>query len=91
MTLHSVGPADMAEDEQVIGRGYKLNAAYILAVAPCAVAYWTADLKWTVAISAAIIIGQLHESGGRLYDMCIRLRRANLLLRDLRTQRELIS
>jgi len=80
MTLHTVGPEDMAADEQVIGRGYQLTMGSLYAAIPFGVAYF-ADIKWVIAASAAILILQSHESGGRLHDLCIRLRRTNLLLR----------
>jgi hypothetical protein len=71
----------MAEDERVIGKGYQLTVGQFYALVPFGVAYF-ADVKWVVAASAAILIALTHESGGRLHDLCIRLRRTNLLLRS---------
>jgi hypothetical protein len=82
MTLHTVGPEDMAEDERVIGKAYQPLLGQLFMFVPLVVAY-LADLKWVVASAAAILIGLAHESGGRLHDLCIRLRRTNLLLRDV--------
>lgn len=81
MTLHTVGPEDMAADEQKIGKAYQLHLALVYAAIPFGVAYFC-DLKWVVAASAAVVIAQAHESGGRLHDLCIRLRRTNLLLKE---------
>lgn len=82
MTLHSVGPNNMVEDEHKIGEGYKLWVSPLLCALPMATASFASDIKWTIAVSAAVVIGLLHEAGGRLYDLCIRLRRTNLLLAD---------
>jgi hypothetical protein len=81
MTLHTVGPVDMGEDERAIGKAYQLNLTLVYAAIPFGVAYF-ADLKWVIAASAAVLIVQGHEAGGRLHDLCIRLRRTNILLRD---------
>lgn len=81
MTLHTVGPEDAAADEQVIGKGYRPTGAVILYFAPFAAAYFL-ELKWVVAVGFAILISQGNEAGGRLHDLCIRLRRTNVLLRE---------
>lgn len=80
MTLWSIGPKDMADDEQKIGSGYKPYLLLILPLIPLVIAEFSVDLKWVIAVGFAIIIAQLGEAGGRLYDLCIRLRRTNLLL-----------
>lgn len=80
MTLHTVGPADVYEDERVIGKGYT-HAVGMLAVIPLVVAYF-ADTKWVMASGLAVLIPMTNEAGGRLHDLCIRLRRTNLILRD---------
>ena len=81
MALLSVGPKNMGEDEQAIGNGYKLGWQ-LLAFIPFGMVALGLDLRWIVAGSTAIIIFHLHEAGGRLYDLCIRLRRTNLLLNE---------
>ena len=83
MTLHTVGPENMAEDERVIGKAYQVNLLPLMAAIPLAIAYFF-DLKWVVAVSAALIIAQGHEAGGRLHELCIRLRRTNSLIDDRR-------
>ena len=77
--LLSVGPSDAADDERVIAKGYQLWKAPILAAVPVATAYF-ADIKWVIAISAALLIAEAHKAGGRLHDLCIRHRRTNLIL-----------
>ena len=77
--LLSVGPQDMREDEHVIGRGYLLGANSILFLIPLGVAYF-ADVKWVVAAGFAVALPMLNEVGGRLHDLCIRLRRTNILI-----------
>ena len=77
--LHRVGPQDMGEDEHVIGRGYVLGANSILFLIPLGVAYF-ADVKWVVAAGFAVALPMLNEVGGRLHDLCIRLRRTNTSL-----------
>lgn len=81
MTLHTVGPANMAEDEQKIGSAYQTWLGPILLAAPLIIASF-ADTKWVVATGFAVLLVQQHEAGGRLHDLCIRLRRTNVLLRD---------
>jgi hypothetical protein len=75
----------MVEDEHRIGSGYQLWLAPLLCAIPLATAYFASDLRWTVAVGAAVVIGQLHEVGGRLYDLCIRVRRTNAILTQLST------
>lgn len=77
--LHSVGPSTPSEDEQVIGAGYKIWLAPLMIAAPFVTAYF-ADTKWVVAVGFAVVISLSNEAGGRLHDLCIRLRRTNILL-----------
>jgi hypothetical protein len=79
MMLHSVGPETMGEDEHKIGKGYQTWLAPVYGAIPLAVAYF-ADTKWVVAAGFAVAIPLLHELGGRLHDLCIRLRRTNILI-----------
>lgn len=78
--------AEMHQDEKVIRSGYQQWLAPWLGLVPLAAAYFL-DLKWVVAISATVLIYMGHENGGRLHDLCIRLRRATLLLAELRDKR----
>jgi uncharacterized membrane protein len=77
--LNSVGPENMSEDEHVIGDGYQLGINSLLGSIPFAVAYFF-DTKWVVASGLAIVLVMLNEVGGRLHELCIRLRRTNILI-----------
>ena len=81
MTLHTVGPASIGEDEQKIGTAYQTWLTPVLMLVPFVVAQY-ADVKWVIATGIAILAVQQHEAGGRLHDLCIRVRRTNILLRD---------
>lgn len=78
MTLHSVGPTTLGEDEHTIGRGYQRWLVLPLGAGPMVAAHYL-EIKWVVAIGFAVALPLLHEIGGRLYDLCIRLRRTNIL------------
>jgi len=81
MTLHSIGPTNMAEDEEKIGSGYQQWMSFLYgAILFFVASRW--ELKWVVAVGVTILAVQLHEAGGRLHDLCIRVRRTNILLRD---------
>lgn len=82
MTLHAVGPVDMTDDERKIGKGYVTWLPLVYGVVPFAIAAYVPDVKWLVAYGIAALTINAHEAGGRLHDLCIRLRRTNLLLRD---------
>ncbi len=88
MTLHTVGPADMAEDERRIASAYRSWATGLLVALPSVVA-GLADLKWVVATGFFMVGVILYECGGRLHDICIRLRRTNLLLVERAVKSEL--
>jgi hypothetical protein len=81
MTLHTIGPTDMGEDEHKIGAAYQTWMGPFLVVAPLATAYFF-DTKWVIAVGFAVALAQLHEAGGRLHDLCIRLRRTNIMIRE---------
>ena len=81
MALHSVGPATMSEDEEKIGSGYQVWLGWVFFAAPI-IAINYVDLKTVAAFSIGAALFLLHEIGGRLYDLCIRLRRTNLLLAE---------
>ena len=84
MTLHTVGPASMGEDEHKIGAAYQTWLIVPLMLGPITAAAYL-DIKWTVAIGFAAALPMLHEIGGRLHDLCIRLRRTNILLSQNRS------
>ena len=77
--LHTVGPENMSEDEQVIGKGYRLGINAALGAIPVVVAYYF-DTKWVIASGFAVVFVMLNEVGARLHDLCIRLRRTNILI-----------
>lgn len=78
--LLSVGPKNMLEDEKNIGKYNIFNLSHILGLVPLGMAAMDLELRWIIGAGATIIIFQLQEGLGRLYDLCIRLRRTNLLL-----------
>jgi hypothetical protein len=73
----------MIEDEHAIGRGYRAWMLPVVMNIPFAVAYF-ADTKWVIASGLFVLFAMVHEIGGRLHDLCIRIRRTNLLLNDMR-------
>jgi len=86
--LLSVGPETTGDDEHVIASGYQnWFLLALLCAVPITVAIF-ADTKWVVAAGSAAILIITHAFDGRLHDICIRLRRTNLLLRDLNTTGE---
>jgi hypothetical protein len=78
----SVGPGTVDDDEREIARSYRNWPWFLVpAVIPLGVA-WFADEKMVIAVGfAAVILLGLHIEG-RLHDLCVRLRRTNLLLRS---------
>jgi len=82
MTLHTIGPQSMIEDEHKIGRAYQTWLGPLYLLAPFAVAAYAPDVKWLVAAGFAGVLANLHECGGRLHDLCIRVRRTNILISD---------
>lgn len=81
MALHSVGPTNMAEDEHKIGNAYQTWLGPIYFLAPLLAVQYL-EMKWVIALGIGAALVNLHEIGGRLYDLCIRLRRTNVILRD---------
>ena len=81
MTLHTVGPTDMGEDEHKIGKAYQswLGAVYMFGPV---VAVQFFPVREVAFVCAGLALANLHEIGGRLHDLCIRLRRTNILVRD---------
>jgi hypothetical protein len=81
--LLSVGPEDMGEDEHRIASGYRKGWGMAVgACAPIAIVAYFADVKWVLVVGVAEILWAISNVEGRLYDLCIRMRRTNLLLRD---------
>jgi hypothetical protein len=81
--LLSVSPKTMTEDEHTIAAGYRKGWQLTLAAAaPVAIVAYFWDVKWTIVVAAAVVIGTLNQAEGRLYDLCIRVKRANELLRE---------
>jgi len=71
----------MGEDEHRIGKAYQTWLAPVLIAGPL-VATLYLEQKWVVAIGIGVALAMLHEISGRLHDLCIRLRRTNILLWD---------
>lgn len=81
MTLHTVGPENMGDDERSIGRAYQTWLFIPLMLGPAvAASFFPAEKVAFVCVGLALAL--LHEAGGRLHDLCIRLRRTNILLRE---------
>lgn len=77
-------PATMNDDERAIGSNYsglRWLLGFAMAAAPTIAVYY-ADWKLAFAIASFTVIGLLNEIGARLYDLCIRHRRTNLLLAE---------
>ena len=79
MTLHSVAPETPQEDELKIGKGYQVWLNVILLAGPI-IAFQFLSFEYVVVGSIGVALLLLHEAGGRLYELCIRLRRTNVLL-----------
>jgi hypothetical protein len=79
--LLSFGAETMADDEQQIADGYRAGwkAPVIAGVVLGATAYFS-DTKDVVAVGAFLIVAAVCTVEGRLYDLCLRLRRTNILL-----------
>jgi hypothetical protein len=84
--LFSVGPESTSDDERVIAKGYTSYAPHISAVIPLALVYNFGSTKELIGVGLVVMvfIGLFIE--GRLHDLCIRLRRTNILLAQNITQ-----
>jgi hypothetical protein len=80
--LLSVAPQNAIEDEHAIAEGYRAKGLYLFALAPFVVAIFF-DTKFVIAAGFFILIVATHDVLARLLDLCIRLRRANVLLAEL--------
>jgi hypothetical protein len=80
MTLHTVGPETVHDDERAIGKAYMTWAAPLYLVGPVIASHYlpAQDVAF-VCVGLALV--NLHEIGGRLHDLCIRARRTNILIR----------
>jgi hypothetical protein len=85
--LLSVGPETEADDEQVIARGYKAWLPMLILIAFMLGVAWFSDVKWVLTAGFAVVIALAHQTDGRLHDLCVRVRRTNLLLREIRGAR----
>ncbi len=73
-------PDTMHDDEKFIRSAYSMRlTGYALAIAPLAAAIFL-DPKWVVAVGFAVLVLNVDWVEARLYDLCVRSRRANLLL-----------
>lgn len=81
--LLTFGPESPQDDERAIAKGYQPIIGPTLAAVPICMTAYGIDLKWVVTISLAILVMLIHEAGGRLHDLCIRLRRTNITLRSI--------
>lgn len=81
MVLRSVGPETMQGDEQKIGKNYKPWLGLLYTLIPLITAHYF-DTKWVVASGFAVLLFELNDISGRLFDLCIRLRRTNIILND---------
>jgi hypothetical protein len=80
--LLSVAPETMEEDEHKIADGYRTRSLVYLGFVPLILAFFF-ELKFVVAAGIVIAVLALNDISARLYDLCIRLRRTNVLLNNL--------
>lgn len=80
--LLSVGPESPKEDEQQIAKGYRSQGAIIAAVLMLTGAYFF-DERLVMPVGFALVMVGLSAIDARLFDLCIRLRRANALLSEM--------
>jgi len=78
--LHSVGPESMYEDEHEIGHGYQQKGLPFIFGAALTLVACFFDIKWVVVLGLLILVILLYAIEARLYDLCIRLRRTNILI-----------
>lgn len=82
MVMHTVGPETAHEDEVRIGKAYQTWLVPILALGPwVALKFFEPEPILVVVSGVALVL--LHEAGGRLHDLCIRLRRTNILIQTI--------
>jgi hypothetical protein len=77
--LLSVSPETMVGDEHLIASNYQNHIGpIILCAIPTAACFF--DVKFVIAAASAVVILALIVIEQRLFDLCIRLARANKLL-----------
>jgi hypothetical protein len=81
-------PGTPEDDEAFIARKYRrqlIDLGLILIILiPLGVAYY-ADTKWVLAVGIGVILIVLNEIDARLYDLCIRVRRINIIAAENHT------
>ena len=82
-----ITPDSPDDDETSIAAGRKDVVAMLLVILPFGVA-WFADAKWVMAAGFAAVIFLLNDADARLYDLCMRIRRINRLIREQRGRSE---
>jgi len=87
MTLHTIGPENMGEDEHKIGKAYQTWLGPIYMLGPV-IAIQYLPMREVAFVCVGLALANLHEIGGRLHDLCIRHRRTNILLHNQSAQRE---
>ena len=77
------GPETMAEDERFIAKNFRARGGLgvLLLVGLMAVAYFR-NAQEAVVVGIGLILYLLSYLESRLYDLCIRLRRTNILLSE---------
>ena len=87
MVMRTVGPETPHEDEMRIGKAYQTWLSPILLISQClALQFFEPEAILAVVSGVALVL--LHEAGGRLHDVCIRLRRTNILLQTAASGKE---
>ncbi len=86
MTLLSVGPESASDDERVIAKGYTNYSPHIGALILLASVYYFGSIKELICAGFVVVVFIALYIEGRLHDLCIRLRRTNILLAQNTTQ-----
>jgi len=76
----SVGPVSPYEDERAIAKGYASILPYIVPVTMLALAVYFGTLRELIGAGLLVVVSVGLAIEARLYDLCIRLRRTNILL-----------
>jgi VIT1/CCC1 family predicted Fe2+/Mn2+ transporter len=86
--LLSIGPESPSDDERVIAKGYTSYGPILGALLPIGLAYYFGNTKELILAGLAVLVFLAFSIEGRLHDLCIRLRRTNILLTQRQTSRE---
>jgi VIT1/CCC1 family predicted Fe2+/Mn2+ transporter len=78
--LLSVGPESPSDDEGFIAKGYTSFAPILGALLPIGLTYYFGSTKDLILTGLAVLVVLGFFIEGRLHDLCIRLRRTNMLL-----------